>query len=143
MATKYLKGLAGLWAVWIFCSSSVVITRFQFASGISNLFGIKNPDAILVLQRMWWIVDRAYHVLEFTILSALLLQGFQLFQRRPFLLLPTILACGALDELHQAIVNFPAGHTYDVFIDTIGACIALWVYVRTQIKQDTLAASVI
>jgi len=141
VTSKYLKGFCALWAGWIYFSSSVVITRFQFADAFSKVTGLRHAVAMRIWEGAWWITDRAYHVIVFGILSLALLNAFTYFKKRPLLICPLVFLFAALDEYHQSVVNFPAAHFYDVFIDSIGILVALWIFIRVQIKQDSLAAS--
>lgn len=141
MTTKYLKGFCALWAGWIYFSSCVVITRFQFADAVTNLTGLRSEMASKFFQSTWWFLDRAYHVFEFAILSYALLNAFSYFKKRPVLVFPLVFLYASLDEYHQLLVNYAAAHTYDVFIDSIGILVALWLFIRAQIKQDVLATS--
>lgn len=67
--------------------------------------------------------------------------AFSYFKKRPLLLAPIMVLYAASDEYHQSVVNFPAAHTYDVAINCIGVVIALWIFIRSEIKHDSLAPS--
>lgn len=139
MTPKYLKGFCALCAVWIYLSSCVVITRMQFASFVTNATGLRQEFVLNVMKGSWWLADRMYHAFEFTLLTTLLLHAFPYFKRRPFAALPLVMAFAASDEFHQMLVNPKAAHAYDVVVDSLGAFIALYMFIRVQIKQDALS----
>ncbi|MBS1703939.1 MAG: VanZ family protein [Armatimonadetes bacterium] len=139
---KSLKLFFVLWGMWMYFSSAVVITRFEFARAVGRLVHSRQPLLMRFTEGTWWITDRVYHVVEFTILSMLALKLSPYLQKRPFALIPMALLIGAADEYHQLLVNAGAAHTYDVLIDAIGAGVVLWVYVRGSIKRESMTAIV-
>lgn len=75
-------------------------------------------------------------------MAALLLAAFPKFQRRPMLLMLTTFGLAIMDEYHQFLVNAPAAHLYDIFIDQLGPAIVLWVYIGVQIKRESVALEI-
>ena len=139
MGTKHLKWFCAFWAGWIYFSSCFVITRFQFARAVNNITHVDNDLTTRFWQIAWWLADRTYHFFEFAILAALLVNAFEYFRKRPFFAVPILVLYAASDEFHQSLVNIRAAHLYDVCVDTLGVFLAIWLFVRAQIKRDVLA----
>lgn len=125
------------WAAWIFASSCTVITRQQFVSGASTATHVNTKTVSTVWESFWWVFVKGYHVLEYTILTWLLIAAFSIFKRKPWLAGPGAVTYAATDEWHQTFVPHRGGHITDVLIDSLGVVIALAVYALVQRRNST------
>ena len=80
---------------------------------------------------------KGYHVLEYTILTWLLIAAFSALKQKPLLAALIAIAYAATDEWHQTFVPHRGGHITDVLIDSIGVIIALAVYALVQRRNST------
>ena len=64
--------------------------------------------------------------------------SWKYFKKRPIALVPVMTLYAIFDEVHQSYVNPQSAHMYDVFIDVLGVSVAMFVYIKIQIKQDNL-----
>ena len=129
MAKSRLKVMCLVWAAWIFGSSCTLITRQQFVTTASTATHINQQAVATTWESYWWVFVKGYHVLEFTVLTLLLIYAFDRLKRQPLLAGALSLAYAASDEWHQTFVPHRGGHVSDVMIDGIGVVIALAVAV--------------
>jgi VanZ family protein len=80
---------------------------------------------------------KGYHVLEYTILTLLLIAAFSAFKQKPLLAGLIAIAYAATDEWHQTFVPHRGGHITDVLIDSLGVVIALAVYALVPRRSST------
>lgn len=125
------------WAAWIFGSSCTVITRQQFVSGASTATHVNTKTVSTVWGSFWWVFVKGYHVLEYTILTWLLIAAFSALKQKPLLAALIAIAYAATDEWHQTFVPHRGGHITDVLIDSIGVILALAVYALVQRRNST------
>ena len=136
---KTLQLICFLWAAWIFGSSCTVITRKQFVSTASTATRMNEGAVSNVWESFWWVFVKGYHVLEYTILTLLLIGAFASFKKNPLIAGFASLAYAATDEWHQTFVPHRGGHVSDVMIDSLGITIAvvLIVGLRARRKRGT------
>ena len=103
----------------IFATSCTVISSKQWVNVVST----KGPVHMSTDQfqglwdKWWWLFVKGYHVMEFALLSLLLLRPLK---RNIPLVAAFALAFAASDEYHQTFVPSRGGRWTDVAIDAIG-----------------------
>ncbi len=142
MIKNWKKIVCFLWAAWIFGSSCTVITRQQFVNSASTATRINQKAVSNVWESFWWVFVKGYHVLEYTVLTILLLVAFEFFRRKPAWATAVAIGYAATDEWHQTFVPHRGGHISDVLIDSLGVVIALGLFTFWQRRsQRKLAAT--
>ena len=139
MGNSRLKVMCLVWAAWIFGSSCTVITQQQFISTASTATRINKQAVATTWESYWWVFVKGYHVLEYTILTLLLIVAFPLLKRNPLLAALVAVAYAASDEWHQTFVPHRGGHISDVLIDSLGVVIALAIFWLTNWKKQLKA----
>jgi VanZ family protein len=86
-------------------------------------------------QVVWWIFVKGYHVLEYTVLTLLLIAAFPVLRRYPLGAAGIAIAYACTDEFHQTFVPHRGGHVSDVIIDSLGVVIALVVHFLVQRRK--------
>lgn len=115
-----------LWVLFIFITSSSVVTQKQVATAISGTTGISQAAAFDAWKAIWWILVKGWHAAEFGILYALLRAALTRNPNRIKLASGIALTYALFDELHQVSVKSRGGQFSDVCIDAVG--IALTYY---------------
>ena len=128
-----------LWAAWIFGSSCTVITRKQLIAGASVATHVNQQSVSNAWESIWWIFVKGYHVLEYTILTLLLIAAFPVLKRKPLLTAMIVIGYAGTDEWHQTFVPHRGGHITDVLIDSLGVAIALCVvwFIKWRKSKNT------
>jgi hypothetical protein len=108
------------WAVWIFVSSCTVITRKQFVGTASTVLRADEDKVLNAWEYVWWVFVKGYHVLEFAVLTLLLILAIRSLRNRPWLAGMIAFAYACTDEFHQTFVKARGGHFSDVIIDSLG-----------------------
>jgi hypothetical protein len=107
--------------------SSTVIHSKQFVRAVTtnSPARISEQNFAGFWQQWWWLFVKGFHMIEFAILTILLLRATS----------GSLLIAGGLgvimalaDEYHQTFVPARGGHLSDVAIDSIGILIALLVW---------------
>jgi VanZ family protein len=135
VARAYQKGLCFLWAAWIFGSSCTVITRKQLVAGASVATHASQQAVSNAWESVWWIFVKGYHVLEFTVLTLLLIAAVPALKRNPLVAALLAVVYAATDEWHQTFVPHRGGHITDVLIDSFGVVIALGLFFVFQHRK--------
>jgi len=104
--------------------SSTVVKSKQFVRTVSanSPARISEADFAGFWQQWWWVFVKGFHILEFALLTFLLLRA-----TCGRLLSAALLAVGmaVVDEFHQSFVPARGGHLSDVAIDSIGIGLAV------------------
>lgn len=122
----------------IFATSSTVITSRQWTKTVVSHGPVKMTEAQFkgFWDTWWWLFVKGYHVLEYVLLTALLLRALR---RRMLPALAVALAFAASDEFHQTFVPGRGGKISDVAIDCIGITLAaaggLWIQRRLSVRS--------
>lgn len=148
-------GLLVLWALFIFATSSLVISPQELFGWVNQ--NVAGSEAVFWRFQVFWVfswfvIVKGWHAVEFALLFVLCLEVMNRFRGRYATgnILYSISICVAYavsDELHQAYVPGRDGTIGDVMIDGIGVLIAgFWSHckrmsVRTSHIQYSAAAS--
>jgi VanZ family protein len=136
MTEKTSKVICFIWAAWIFGSSCTVITRQQFVTTASVATRVNPAKVAVAWESIWWVFVKGYHVLEFMILTLLLVSAFKVFKKSPWLAALVSVFYAATDEWHQTFVPHRGGHISDVLIDSLGIALAMLILVTFRIKKQ-------
>lgn len=103
--------------------SSTVIGPRAFIRSVSQHSPIAVSEAGFTRfwSEWWWLFVKGFHVLEYAILTFLLLRA----SRRPILALGIAATFAMLDEFHQTFVPARGGRLSDVGIDLCGVLLGL------------------
>jgi hypothetical protein len=124
-----------VWALWIFASSCTVITRQQLVSTASSATHISQEAVSNTWQVVWWVFVKGYHVLEYTVLTLLLIAAFPVLRRYSLGAAGIAVVYACTDEFHQTFVPHRGGHVSDVMIDSLGVVIALMIHALVQRRK--------
>ncbi|MBI5183203.1 MAG: VanZ family protein [Nitrospinae bacterium] len=91
-------------------------------------------------------IDKVFHMIEYGILSILLVRAFQrvLTYKKIILLVAIIFAIlyGISDEIHQSFVSYRTSDIYDAIFDALGAIVAgQGYYLLSQRKKSEIRLS--
>lgn len=133
-----------LWMVFIFIGSTDLMSAEHTSRFIGPFLRWFAPDitdaAIVSIQ---FFVRKCAHVMEYAILSALLLRALRqhlLAARSVAFVLAALYA--VLDEFHQSFVPSRTGSPWDVVTDSIGAILGLVIYVRMTRRTNDLQSAI-
>ncbi|HEX9761100.1 MAG TPA: VanZ family protein [Candidatus Acidoferrales bacterium] len=134
-----------VWAVAIWTFSTAVFSAEGTSRLITPLLRWLLPDAsAATLLALHGFIRKAAHVVEYFILSLLVLRGIR--EGRAgwrwtwaAATVAVVAMYAALDEVHQAFVPARGGSAVDVMLDTLGAVLAqVWAWWRAR-RQNVLA----
>lgn len=125
MSNSALKGFKPklwpiLWVLFIFATSSGVVTVRQLSTAVAKAAGpVKvTPEGFeAVWKSVWWIFVKGWHATEFGILAWLIYRATSGKLRLAVGLAGTY---ALIDELHQVYIPGRGGRMSDVLIDWIG-----------------------
>lgn len=147
MKPKKFTALAPiLWTIFIFVTSSGVVTVRQLSTAVSNTSGpvqLSQSSFETFWRAVWWIFVKGWHATEFAILAWLVWKAFGRSAER---LKSAALIAGAyalFDELHQVYIAGRGGRMSDVLIDWIGIGLFAVLVGTTWPKQRRIAAFLI
>jgi VanZ family protein len=129
-----------LWMIFIFIGSTDLMSAehtSRFIGPFLRWFAPDITDATIAAIQL--LVRKCAHVMEYAILSALLLRALRqhlLAARSVAFVLAALYA--VLDEFHQSFVLSRTGSLWDVVTDCIGAILGLVIYVRMTRRTNQL-----
>ena len=129
-----------LWMVFIFIGSTDLMSAehtSRFIGPFLRWFAPEITDATVTSIQL--IVRKCAHLMEYAILSALLLRALRqhlLAARSVAFVLAALYA--VVDEFHQSFVPSRTGSPWDVLTDSIGAILGLVIYVRMTRRSSNL-----
>ena len=147
---KYWVPVAA-WMLVVFVASSDFMSAQHTSRFIAPFLRWINPEISLeTIRAVQFAVRKAAHVVEYAILSALLLRAFHS-GFRPLRFAHAVAAFAfaaayaALDEYHQSFVASRTGSPHDVLIDASGALLGIaicwWIISKRRRDQPVLAAA--
>jgi hypothetical protein len=118
---------AAAWALFIFLTSSTYIPSKRFVRGVVTA-GRGHVDSQWFegfWREWWWLFVKGYHVLEYFILTTLILRAISATRFRVTALgMGLAFLYASSDEWHQTFVKDRGGKWTDVAIDCIGIALA-------------------
>ncbi|MBI1756299.1 MAG: VanZ family protein [Fimbriimonas ginsengisoli] len=133
------------WAGVIFFTSCFYIPSRRLVHSVADLnpVGISEASFSTFWRHWWWAFVKGYHVLEYTILTGLVISALTCVagaNRRIGIAGGAALLFACSDEWHQTFVRDRGGTASDVAIDSIGiALVVLWFVVaawRAKVTAD-------
>jgi VanZ family protein len=133
-----------LWMLFIFICSTHLMSAEHTSRFIGPFLRWFAPDiSAQTITSIQFLVRKCAHLIEYAILSALLLRALRqhlLAARSVAFVLAALYA--VVDEFHQSFVPSRTGSPWDVVTDSIGAILGLVIYVRmtrrTNNRQSTI-----
>lgn len=133
-----------LWMVFIFIGSTDLLSAEHTSRFIGPFLRWLAPDiSDATIASVQLIVRKCAHVMEYAMLSALLLRALRqrlLAARSVAFLLAALYA--VFDEIHQSFVPTRTGSPWDVVTDIIGAILGLVIYVRVTRRTSSLKSAI-
>jgi len=129
-----------LWMFFIFIGSTDLMSAEHTSRFIGPFLRWFAPDITeATIASIQLIVRKVAHLMEYAILSALLLRALRqhLIAARSIAFVLAVL-CAVLDEFHQSFVPSRTGSPWDVMIDILGALVGLVIYVRMTRRTNQL-----
>ena len=135
-SNRKMLGAALFWVLFIYASSSGVITIKQLTNAVASLSGgaISETSFLDVWLKIWWFVVKGWHCIEFGILFLLL----RFVLKKDLLAAGLALFFGFLDEYHQLFVADRGGRITDVLIDALGILIFWYFARRKELTKDSV-----
>ena len=133
-----------LWMTFIFIGSTDLMSAehtSRFIGPFLRWFAPDMTDATVASIQLF--VRKCAHLMEYAILSALLLRALRqhlLAARSVAFVLAALYAI--VDEVHQSFVPSRTGSLWDVVTDAIGAFLGLVIYVRMTRRGSTLKSAI-
>ncbi len=130
MLQKIILGtLLVIWLIIIFMFSNQTADKStgvsdKFVSSITNILNIKNKDEEISI-----IVRKTAHFMEYFILGILLFLNLRLYNLDNKLIIGIIFCFiyAVSDEVHQIFIDGRTPKLLDIFIDTLGASLSLFI----------------
>ena len=139
ISARWSRIAVGAWAGFIFLTSCTVIHSRAFVKGVAQAGSVRVTEQGFqsFWDGWWWFFVKGYHVLEYMILTGLVLRA-QIF-RRPWSAAVACICFAATDEWHQTFVPDRGGKWTDVVIDAGGVVFATllatgWTRLKKQAK---------
>lgn len=133
-----------LWMIFIFIGSTDLMSAEQTSRFIGPFLRWFAPDITdATVTSIQLLVRKCAHVMEYAILSALLLRALRqhlLAARSIAFVLAALYA--VLDEFHQSFVPSRTGSPWDVVTDIAGAILGLMIYVRMTRRRSNLNSAI-
>ena len=133
-----------LWMVFIFLGSTDLMSAEHTSRFIGPFLRWFAPDITdATIASIQLLVRKCAHVMEYAILSALLLRALRqhlLAARSVAFVLAALYA--VLDEFHQSFVPSRTGSPWDVVTDIAGAILGLMIYVRMTRRRSNLNSAI-
>ena len=124
-----LGTLLVIWLIIIFMFSNQTADKStgvsdKFVSSITNILNIKNKDEEISI-----IVRKTAHFMEYFILGILLFLNLRLYNLDNKLIIGIIFCFiyAVSDEVHQIFIDGRTPKLLDIFIDTLGASLSLFI----------------
>lgn len=133
-----------LWMVFIFIGSTDLMSAehtSRFIGPFLRWFAPDISDATVAAIQL--VVRKCAHLVEYAILSALLLRALRqhlLAARSVAFVLAALYA--VVDEFHQSFVPSRTGSPWDVVTDIIGAFLGVVIYVRMTRRRSNLKPAI-
>ena len=133
-----------LWMAFIFIGSTDLMSAehtSRFIGPFLRWFAPDITDATIASVQL--VVRKCAHLIEYAILSALLLRALrQRLMGARSIAFGLAALCAFLDEFHQSFVPSRTGSPWDVLTDCLGAILGLVIYVRMTRRRSNLKSAI-
>ena len=133
-----------LWMAFIFIGSTDLMSAEHTSRFIGPFLRWLAPDITdATIASVQLVVRKAAHLIEYAILSVLLLRALrQHLMGARSIAFGLAALCAVLDELHQSFVPSRTGSPWDVLTDCLGAILGLVIYVRMTRRRSNLKSAI-